>query len=64
MPVIQMMLSGTFLSGHRVILAALPGFIELAHLLKNRACFGIVVFSFAAAQLILLNRYVHWIFAG
>jgi hypothetical protein len=64
MPVVQMMLSGTFLSGHRVILAALPGFIELAYLLKNRAWFGIVVVSFAGAQLILLNRYVHWIFAG
>ena len=63
-PVAQMMLSGTLLSGHRVILAALPGFIELADVLKNRVWFRIVVICFAFAQLVLLNRYVHWMFAG
>jgi hypothetical protein len=63
-PVAQMMLSGTFLSGHRVILAAVPGFVELADLLKNRLYFRIVVVGFAAAQFVLLNRYVHWLFAG
>ena len=63
-PVAQMMLSGTFLSGHRVILAAIPGFIELADLLKNRLLFRVVVVGFALAQFVLLNRYVHWLFAG
>ena len=63
-PVAQMMLSGTFLSGHRVILAAVPGFIELADLLKNRLLFRVVVVGFALAQFVLLNRYVHWLFAG
>ena len=63
-PVAQMMLSGTFLSGHRVVLACLPAFIELADLLKNRLWFGVVVVGFAAAQFVLLNRYVHWLFAG
>jgi len=63
-PVGQMMLSGTFLSGHRLILAALPGFIELADVLKNRSLFRLTVLGFALAQLVLLNRYVHWIFAG
>jgi hypothetical protein len=63
-PVAQMMLSGTFLSGHRVILAAVPGFIELADLLKNRLLFRVVVLGFALAQFVLLNRYVHWLFAG
>jgi hypothetical protein len=63
-PVAQMMLSGTFLSGHRVVLACLPGFIELADLLKNRLCFRVVVVGFAVAQFILVNRYVHWLFAG
>jgi hypothetical protein len=63
-PVAQMVLSGTFLSGHRVILAALPGFIELADVLKNRLHFRVVVVGCAVAQFVLLNRYVHWIFAG
>jgi hypothetical protein len=63
-PVAQMMLSGTLLSAHRVILAAVPGFIELADLLKNRLYFRLVVLGFALAQLVLLNRYVHWLFAG
>jgi len=63
-PVAQMMMSGTFLSGHRVILAALPGFIELADLLKNRLYFRLAVAAFAVVQLALLNQYVHWMFAG
>jgi len=63
-PVVQMMLSGTFLSGHRVVLACLPGFIELADLLKGRICFRVVVVGFAVGQFILLNRYIHWLFAG
>lgn len=63
-PIAQMMMSGTFLSGHRVVLAALPGFIELADLLRNRLLFRIVVVIFACIQFVLLNRYVHWIFAG
>ena len=63
-PVAQMMLSGTFLSGHRVVLACLPAFIELADLLKNRVYLGVVVVGFALTQFVLLNRYVHWLFAG
>jgi len=63
-PIGQMMMSGTFLSGHRVVLAALPGFIELADLLRNRLAFRVVVVGFAYIQFELLNRYVHWIFAG
>ncbi len=63
-PIAQMMMSGTFLSGHRVILAALPGFIELADVLKSRVWFRVVVAAFAFAQLVLLNRFVHWVFAG
>lgn len=63
-PIAQMMMSGTFLSGHRVILAALPGFIELADVLKSKVLFRVVVAAFAFAQLVLLNRYVHWVFAG
>jgi hypothetical protein len=63
-PIGQMMMSGTFLSGHRLVLAALPGFIELADLLRNRLAFRAVVVGFACIQFELLNRYVHWIFAG
>jgi len=63
-PVAQMLLSGTLLSAHRVILAAVPGFIELADLLRNRLYFRLVSLGFALAQLVLLNRYVHWLFAG
>jgi hypothetical protein len=63
-PVAQMMLSGTLLSGHRVVLACLPAFIELADLLRNRLAFRVVATGCAIAQFILLNRYVHWLFAG
>jgi hypothetical protein len=64
-PVAQMFASGTLLSGHRLILAALPAFIELADLLRTRrALFFATLLGFAFAQLLLLNRYVHWMFAG
>jgi hypothetical protein len=63
-PIAQMMLSGTFLSGHRLIIAALPGFIELADLLRKRCFYLLVVMGFSIGQLVLANRYVHWIFAG
>jgi hypothetical protein len=64
-PVAQMFASGTLLSGHRLILAALPAFLELADLLRNRrVLFFATLLGFAFAQFLLLNRYVHWIFAG
>jgi hypothetical protein len=63
-PTCQMMMSGTFLSGDRLVLAALPGFIEMADLLRQRLAFRAVVVFFALTQFVLLNRYVHWIFAG
>jgi hypothetical protein len=64
-PVAQMFASGTLLSGHRVILAALPAFVELADLLRaRRPLFFATLLGFAFAQLLLLNRYVHWQFAG
>jgi hypothetical protein len=64
-PVAQMFASGTLLSAHRVILAALPVFIELSDLLRGRrALFVATLVVFAYAQLLLLNRYVHWVFAG
>ncbi|MBM3979862.1 MAG: hypothetical protein FJ304_06190 [Planctomycetes bacterium] len=64
-PVAQMFLSGTFLSAHRVILAALPAFIELADLLRtNPARRFAVAVAFGAIQFVLLNRYLHWQFAG
>jgi hypothetical protein len=63
-PVGQMFASGTLLSGHRLILAALPALIELADVLTRRTLFFATALGFAFAQLILLNRYVHWQFAG
>lgn len=63
-PIGQMLLSGTFLSGHRVLLASLPGFIELADVLKNRLAYRLTVGGFVIVQMVLLNRYVHWVFAG
>jgi hypothetical protein len=63
-PLAQMVMSGTFLSGHRLVLAAVPAFAELADLLRNRLLFRATVVGFAAAQLVLLNRYVHWLWAG
>ncbi len=64
-PVAQMFASGTLLSGHRLILAALPALIELADLLRtNRPRLMSVLVVFAAVQFVLLNRFVHWQFAG
>src|SRR5437764_1018456 len=64
-PVPQMFASGTLLSVHRVILAALPAFVELTDLLRGRITLFFAVFlGFAFAQLVLLHRFVHWQFAG
>jgi hypothetical protein len=63
-PVGQMLLSGTMLSAHRLVLAGLPAFVELADLLRRRVWLFVVTIGFAFAQLLLLNRYVHWQFAG
>ncbi|AMV30290.1 hypothetical protein VT84_38210 [Gemmata sp. SH-PL17] len=64
-PVAQMFASGTLLSGHRVVLASLPAFIELADLLRSRRLlFAVTLIGFTFAQLVLLNRFIHWQFAG
>lgn len=64
LPIGQMAATGTFLSGHRVLLACLPGFIELADLLKNRLAYMITIALSVVVQLFLLNNYIHWGFAG
>jgi hypothetical protein len=64
LPILQMTSTGTFLSGHRVLLACLPGFIELADLLRNRMAFLTTVTLSAVVQLFLLDAYIHWGFAG
>jgi hypothetical protein len=63
-PIAQMMMSGTFLSGHRLVLAALPAFVEMAELLRNRLLFQVVVVVFAFIQFFLLNRFIHWQLSG
>ena len=64
LPIAQMAATGTFLSGHRVLLACLPGFIELGDILKNRLAYWITIALFAVIQLFLLSNYLHWVFAG
>jgi hypothetical protein len=65
LPIAQMFMSGTLLSAHRIILAALPAFLEFADYLRDRVRVLYVVLTGCAVwQLFLLNRYVHWIFAG
>jgi hypothetical protein len=63
-PIAQMLASGTLLSAHRVVLASLPAFIELADLLQRPIWRYAAILVFGAGQLALLNRYVHWQFAG
>lgn len=63
-PIGQMMMSGSFMSGHRVVLAALPAFIELADLLRNRLSFTIAAAAFIYLQLFFMNIYVRGQFAG
>jgi hypothetical protein len=63
-PIGQLVMSGSFLSAHRLLLAALPGFVELADLLRNRLLFWVILTGFVCVQFVLLNRYVHWRFAG
>jgi hypothetical protein len=64
-PVAIVVTSGSLLSAHRILLACLPAFIELADLLRGRRLpFAVVLAVFVSAQLHLLNRFVHWQFAG
>ncbi len=63
-PIAQMFASGTLLSGQRLVLAALPAFIELADLLRRRVPLFAVLLGFGYTQVLLLNRFVHWQFAG
>ncbi|HEY1190348.1 MAG TPA: hypothetical protein VGE74_22130 [Gemmata sp.] len=64
-PIAQLFVSGSLLSGHRIVLASLPAFIELADLLRGRRLLLFAtLMGFVFAQLILLNRFVHWQFAG
>lgn len=63
-PVVQLMLSGTLLSANRLLLAALPAFIELADLLRNRIVFTSTVVFFSFEQLVLLNAFIHRSFVG
>ena len=64
-PVAQMFASGTLLSAHRIVLASLPAFVELADLLRvRRLALAAVLLGFVFAQLVLLNHFVHWRFAG
>jgi hypothetical protein len=63
-PIGQLMMSGSLLSAHRIVLAALPAFIELADLLRVRSLYWIIVTGFVLAQLRLMHWYLHWIFAG
>jgi hypothetical protein len=64
LPALQLASTGTFLSGHRVMLAALPGFIELAALVRNRMAFAALAAVFALVQVVLVKTYVLWGFAG
>ena len=64
LPIAQMAATGTFLSGHRVLLACLPGHRVLADLLKNRLAYMIAIALSVVVQLFLLNNYIHWGFAG
>jgi hypothetical protein len=64
LPAVQLASTGTFLSGHRVMLAALPAFVELASLVRNRMAFAALVAAFALVQLVLVKTYVLWGFAG
>lgn len=63
-PVAQMLATGTLLSGARLVLACLPAFVELADVVRRRVIFVPLVGASAAVQLVLLDRFVHWVFAG
>jgi hypothetical protein len=64
LPAVQLASTGTFLSGHRVMLAALPAFVELASVIRNRMAFAALVAVFGLVQLLLVKSYVLWGFAG
>jgi hypothetical protein len=64
-PVAQMFATGTLLSAHRVVLACVPAFVELADLLRGRRlALVLALLVFGYAQLLLLQRFVCWQFAG
>jgi hypothetical protein len=64
LPIAQMAATGTFLSGHRLLLASVPAFIELADVLKNRLVYWVTVTLSAVVQFMLIHSYIHWGFAG
>jgi hypothetical protein len=64
LPLAPGLMSGSLLSASRLLLTSLPAFIELGDLLRNRTYFRVTVIASAIGQLVLLNRYVHWMWAG
>ena len=62
-PIGQMMISGTMLYAHRLILA-LPGFIEADAASAIPGRFGWWWRPASGYQLILLYRYMNWLFVG
>jgi hypothetical protein len=63
-PIILLLSTGSVLSGQRVVLVCLPGFVELADLLKTRLLFRTAAAAFAGLQLFNAWQYAHWQFAG
>lgn len=63
-PVAQLFASGSLLSGHRIALASLPAFVEFADIVRGRLPLFATLLGCGYVQFLLLNRYVHWQFAG
>lgn len=63
-PIVLLVASGSLLSSQRVVLACLPGFFELADLIRRPVAVRAVVAGSAAVQAYYLCGYVHWQFIG
>jgi hypothetical protein len=64
LPVLQAMASGTVISMTRIVLAAFPGFLDAAELLRHRWAFTTAVVFSALVQAFVLNRIVHGVWIG
>jgi hypothetical protein len=63
-PVLQGLATGTYLSMNRIVLAAFPGFLDLAELLRPRLLFVVWLAAFAFAQAEMIEQFVNWQFLG
>ncbi len=63
-PVIQGLSTGSLLSMQRIVLACFPAFIEMADCLRSRLLFRASLVACLGLQVLMVYRYINWLFVG